>query len=342
MTAIHHTDGSNRSVMDAFRALPGVVYRSDAVWSPRSESAIDDCLEDAASGAVALRAVVAGEAGHPRARAMAVLDRGASSIGPLEGWVGLFECVPGWEGAGVEVLLTCENWLRQHGVARLVAPRVDALRSGLLMDGFDLPHTIFTAHNPAFYAGVFADAGYSVHSRMYGYTYSRDRVPSLPQVRPDGITVRHPDLTRPEEELERLEPLQAEVFGGVVGHVTRDRAGSGRLLRRLLPIMDPDLVEIAEDESGQVVGLLICLPDVWQHERPIDRARWISVAVAPAWRRRGVGIAMGLDVLGQLLSKGYQTLDGSWVREDNERAHSLVALLGGRRGRSFALLVKEL
>lgn len=341
MTAIRRTDGTDADVMRAFRALPEVVYRDDPVWAPQAESAVGDCLQDAAAGAVALHVMVAEEGHRPRARAMAVLDSQAGGIGLPEGWVGLFECEPGYQESGVAVLAACEGWLRRRGVARAVAPRVDALRSGLLVGGFDLPHTVFTAHNPPFYADVFAAAGFTERARMYGYTYSRDRVPSLPEIRPEGIRVRHPNLSRAEEELARLETFQAEVFGGGIGYVPRNRQGAGRLLRRLLPIMDPELVEIAEDDSGQVVGLLICLPDSWQRRRPVDRARWVSVAVAPAWRRRGVGIAMGLDVLAGLLAKGYRTLDGSWVREDNYRARSLVRLLGGEPGRVFALLAKE-
>jgi hypothetical protein len=274
---------------------------------------------------------------------MALLDSGTrEAAGPAEGRVGLFECVEGFPEAGTAVLGHCERWLRSQGAARAVAPRVDALRSGLLIDGFERPHSIFTAHNPPYYLGLFTAAGYEISTRMRGYVYSRRHIPSLPGVSPKGVRVRHPDLSRPREELARLEAFQAEVFGGSLGFVARDRQGSGRLLGRLLPIMDPELAVIAEDEAGGTIGFLLCLPDVWQRWRPVDRARWVSAGVAPGWRRRGVGLAMGVVLLERLLAKGYQTLDGSWVMERNDRAHLLAGMLGGESDRVFALLGKEL
>ncbi len=53
-------------------------------------------------------------------------------------------------------------------------------------------------------------------------------------------------------------------------------------------------------------------------------------------------VALPRRILERLLAKGYQTLDGSWVMEDNRRARSLVPLLGGEPGREFALLATEL
>jgi GNAT superfamily N-acetyltransferase len=343
MIEIRHTDGSSADLMGVFRALPEAVYRDDPVWAPDSEAAVTECLEDAAAGAIALDAVVATAGDRPLARAMAILDPSArDTAGAAEGWVGFFECAAGSLEAGVTVLRHCEPWLRSRGAVRVVAPRVDALRSGLLIDGFSLPHTIFTAHNPPFYLDVFAAAGYEVRTRMFGYSYSRARVPSLPELLPEGIRVRHPDPSRLDAELAGLEAFQAGVFGGGIGYVPRDRQTAGRMLGRLLAIMDLELVQVAEDDEGHVVGFLICLPDVWQRQRPVDRARWVSVAVAPGWRRRGVGIAMGVVLLERLLAKGYQTLDGSWVMEQNERAHFLSGLLGAEPGRVFALLTKEL
>jgi len=343
MMRILHTDGTSDDVMGAFRALPEAVYREDAVWAPEAESAIADCLEDAAAGATTVQAVVAAIGDRPLARAMAVLDpQGRTSTGGIEGWVGLFECEAGSADAGVAVLTECQRWLRARGAVRAVAPRIDPLRSGLLISGFGLPHTILTAHNPPFYVEVLGAAGFEVRTRMLGYTYSRERVPTLPALHPAEIAVRHPHPSQIDDELEKLEAFQAEVFGGSGGYVPRDRQTAGRMLRRLLPIMDLDLVAIAEDHTGRTIGFLICLPDVWQRRRPVDRARWVSVGVSPEWRRRGVGTAMGVVILERLLAKGYQTLDGSWVMEDNRRARSLVPLLGGEPGREFALLATEL
>ncbi len=38
----------------------------------------------------------------------------------------------------------------------------------------------------------------------------------------------------------------------------------------------------AEDCAGRTIGFLICLPDVWQRRRPVDRARWLYTAITRA------------------------------------------------------------
>jgi GNAT superfamily N-acetyltransferase len=114
-----------------------------------------------------------------------------------------------------------------------------------------------------------------------------------------------------------------------------------RLVSRLGAGLDPDLVLVAEDLVGETIGVLVCLPDVWQ-PRPPDadpnRARLISIGVAPHWRGRGVAVAMGRALTAVLLTKGYQTLEASWVRQDNRRPQVLARALGARVTRRFALL----
>ena len=86
---------------------------------------------------------------------------------------------------------------------------------------------------------------------------------------------------------------------------------------------------------------MICLPDRWQRP-PIDRARLVSVAVAPDRRRRRIAMTMGATLVERLLAKGYQTMEGSWIMAGNTRPQVLARALGGTPGRVFALLERGL
>ena len=69
-----------------------------------------------------------------------------------------------------------------------------------------------------------------------------------------------------------------------------------------------------------------------------DRARLLTIGVAPGWRSRGVAVAMGRALTDVLLRKGYQTLEASWVLRDNTRPQALARALGARETRRFELL----
>lgn len=323
-------------VLDAFRRMAAEVYATDPVWAPASEDVIDECLARAESGEIEIQAVVATHGDRAIARAMAITTPAAA-----EGWIGLFECLVGSTDAGRAVLEHCFEWLRSTGRASVVAPRIDELRAGLLVEGFDSPQTIFTAHNPRFYVDIFLGAGFTVRSRMVGYEFHRERAPTFRRLPLEAISIRTPDPAHLVGELERIEAFQDSVFGSGPGRVRRNRMASRSLSRRLLPLLDLDLVLLAEDDAGEVVGVLICLPDHWQPP-PVDRARLVSVGVAPGWRGRRVAMEMGAELVERLLAKGYQSLEGSWIRADNTRPQVLARALGGTPGRMFALLERDI
>jgi GNAT superfamily N-acetyltransferase len=323
-------------VLDAFRRVATEVYATDPIWAPASEDVINECLTRAASGEIEIQAVVARHGDRPIARAMAITDPAAA-----HGWVGLFECVPGSTDGGRAVLEYCVDWLRTTGRTSVVGPRVDELRAGLLIEGFDRPHTIFTAHNPRFYLDLFLSTGFAVRTRLVSFDFDRERAPTFRHLPLGAVTIRGPDRARPGDELERVEAFQESVFGAGPGRVRRSRTASRSLLRRLLPLLDLDLVLLAEDRAGVVVGVLICLPDHWQPP-PVDRARLVSVGVAPSWRGQRVAMAMGAELVERLVAKGYQTMEGSWIRADNTRPQRLARALGGTPGREFALLERDI
>jgi GNAT superfamily N-acetyltransferase len=333
--------------LEAFLALPARVYAADPWWAPRSEEVVHQRLADAAAGRIALHAVVAVVDGLPLARAAAIQEPAAvDADGRPEGWIGLFECLPDALGqaAGVAVLEDCRGWLTARGAGRVTGPRVDALLAGLLVAGFDQPQLVATAHNPPAYLDVVVRAGAVEVSRLLAYRFTRDRVPSFPAGIGRGIEVRGACPQQLADEVRRIHAFQRAVFRPGVGHLRRDEAATGRLAERLLPLLDPELVLLAEDRAGDVAGVLICLPDAWQERgegAAPDRARLVSIGVLPGWRRRGVALAMGAALAERLLTKGYQLLEASWVLGRNRPPQLLAAAVGARPSREFALFAWE-
>ena len=325
-----------------FDGLPAQVYAGDPLWSPASATVATQGFADAAAGVVGMHPVVVLRSGSPVARAAGIISQSGQGdrTGAQPGWLGLVECKPRELEAGRLAIEVCRSWLHAQGCVEVVAPRTTALMSGLLVAGFDRPQVILTPYNPPWYVELFAACGFQETSSMVALEFTRERVPRFIGSTDTRVHVRHIAPGRIPEELETIRVFQQGTFAGSPGHLDRTPEQMQQLVARLGEGLDPDLVMIAEDRVGETVGVLICLPDVWQPRPPgadPDRARLLTIGVAPGWRGRGVAMAMGRTLTGVLLRKGYQTLEGSWVRRDNLRPQVLARALGARETRKFAL-----
>jgi ribosomal protein S18 acetylase RimI-like enzyme len=326
-----------------FDGLPTQVYEGDPQWSPASGTVATQCFDDAAAGIVEMHPVVVLRSGRAVARAAGIINPKAPGTqpGPAQGWLGLVECSPEDHDAGQLGIEDCQDWLQAQGCSEVVAPRTSALMSGLVVAGFDRPQVILTPHNPPWYADLLSTCGFRETSAMVALEFSRKRAPRFLRLPDSRIRIRHVDTDRLLEELEGIRRFQADTFAGSPGHLDRTPDQMQRLVSRLGAGLDPDLVLVAEDRVGETIGVLVCLTDVWQPRPPgadPDRARLLSIGVAPHWRGRGVAVAMGRALTAVLLTKGYQTLEASWVRHDNRRPQVLARALGGRVTRRCALL----
>jgi len=323
-------------------ALAGQVYADDPVWVPQSESALASLL--AGGSNVFVRPLLCVDDGVPLARAVALLRPGAvdDHDHPL-GYVGFFECLEAHAEAGRAVLERAEAILGDRGAIAVQAPRVDNMLMGLVVEGFGLSQTVLTPHNPPYYADILLSAGYRVRERLVTYVFDRTSAPNLPATLP-GFVVRAFDRQRLDDEVRVFHTLQQEIFGDHPGWVARTLAEDRRTIEGFLPMLDDELVLIAEDGSGRPVGLLVCLPDVYRAFRgqPVDNARLISIGVLPGYIRKGVGLLMSLQLARNLIAKGYQTLEASWIRDSNLPPQELARRLAGCRGREFALFEKDL
>lgn len=336
--AVGH-DGDERA---AFDALPGIVYAGDPHWAPDSTVVAQQCFEDAAAGLIRMHPVVADRSGHVLARAAAIMDPAAADPGGgPQGWVGLVECRAGEREAGIAAVSACRAWLDDAGAVSVLAPRSSDLMAGLLVEGFDKPQTYLTAHNPPWYGAILHGAGLATLTTMRAFEFTRARAPTIRLAPVRGLLVRRADPGRIPAELAAVAGLQDAVFAGRSGHQRRSPEQMRRLLERLGPALDPDLVVLAEDPAGRTIGVLVCLVDLWQRRAPgaaPDRARLVSAGVVAEWRGRGVAVAMGRALAEVLLDKGYQTLEASWVMAGNPRPRAVVRALGARPTRRFALL----
>jgi GNAT superfamily N-acetyltransferase len=322
-----------------FYDLARQVYARDPAWSPHSEATLAPLL--ARTDGLFAQPLVYIQDGVILARAVAIMyPGGLNRNGKKPGYIGFFECLPQHPTAGRAVLEYAETLLGTHGAQTLQAPRVDNMLMGLLVAGFHLPQTVLTTHNPASYLDIFLQAGYQISERMHTYIFDRKSAIPLPFALP-GFKTRPFNRQNLDDEIRIFHHLQQEIFRFHPGWIPRSLEEDRRMITGFLPMLEDDFIIIAEARKAPV-GLLVCLPDVYQAARgqTVDNARLISIGVLQPYRQKGLGALMGLHLARNLLARDYQTLEASWIRESNTPPQNLARRFFGKKGREFALLEK--
>lgn len=337
---------ANDTALAAFGAVARTVYADDKVWARGSETLFIKHRDRHATGAAGLfRPFVAIDGGTPVARAVAIRqERALGEDGAPQGYVGYFECVKDRPDAAAAVLARCHEVLREAGAVSAQAPKADNQLFGCQTGGFDLPHLCLTPHNPPWYRALFQASGYSVRHRISAFVFRREHAHRIPLWPTMGRT-RTFDPTKLDREIADFHRLQPEIFGGRFGYVPRTLAEDRALIEGLLPVIDPELIVLAEDDSGRTIGILVCLPDFYQAlaGQPVDRVRIVSIGVLPRHVRTGVGTRMAARLMQNLLAKPqYTYAEASLVLDLNIPPQALADRFGAEPGREFVLLEARL
>lgn len=115
--------------------------------------------------------------------------------------------------------------------------------------------------NPAHDVEAFERPGLRVVSRYVSAVRPAD-VPPSGSAAPVGLRLRNFDLSRAEQDLTRIHALSLAAFAG--NHFYQPIALDDFLAsyRPVLPAVDPELVLLLEDETGELKGFLFAVPNL--------------------------------------------------------------------------------
>ena len=329
--------GVNSVLETKFWKLAKTIYSQDDKWSPQSETlhANSIALMQNQTG-VQIQGFLVEIETKVITRAVTVVFNQVNRA-----WLGLFEALE-QEAVAVQLLFkTCEATLKPQQIKEYSAPRLDHQIIGLQTGGFDFPQSILTPHNPAYYEQYFKQNGFSVSSKSISLIVRKKKL-ILTRLQLPWIKIRHFNLEKIAEEIEIFNKLQGAVFSGRAEYSPRTLAQDEVLIKSLVPMLDPELVIIAEDLKGSALGIIIALPDHYQSKKPLTRARIISMGTLPEFQAKGVGAMLVLHLAKTMVSKGYETAEVSWVLKDNQPPQTLSNRFGAEPGREFCLYQKQL
>jgi len=257
--------------------------------------------------------------------------RTAPSLGGVRtAALGAFSCDTLAHGA--DLIRRAVALLKAEGFGAVLGPMDgDTWASHRLVTESDgSPPFLLEPHNPAHYPAAFDAAGLSIVSR---YLSAERPTTSPPPARayPNGIKLRNLDKSRGEDELARLHALSLESFAS---NAFYQAIPVERFVASYAPVMgfvDPELVLLAEDQSGALQGFLFGIPNYAEGPRPEA-----VILKTYASRIKGLGSLLADEFHRRAYDKGFTRVVHALMHESNISAqHS--GKLGGRIFRRYAL-----
>lgn len=365
----------SRTERDQFIKFPWRIYKNDPAWVPpliiERKAFLDRKRHPFyLHGDAAL--FLAKRNGEIVGRIMASDDPNYNALHQSNvGCFGLFESTDDVDVAAA-LLERAAEWLRRRGRSEIMGP-IDYSTNyvcGLLIDGFQHPPTVLTAHNPPYYARLIEACGFEKVKDWYAWWFNPDNAPVSrlrrlvdARTRKTSVKIRPIDLRRLTDESQRLAAVFNEAWKNNWGFVPFTQAEAKNMATEMRPIIDPRMTLIAEIDNAPV-AFVICVPDInvalhringrltrfglpigliklLYHRRKIRTVRFVALGVLEKYRRAGIAEMLVLQVLEEGASRGFKG-ELSMTLEDNAMINRFIEAIGAQRYKTYRIFKRTL
>ncbi|HSS16407.1 MAG TPA: GNAT family N-acetyltransferase [Candidatus Dormibacteraeota bacterium] len=376
MSKIEISEVSSRRERNAFIKFPWRIYVNDPAWVPpliiERKAFLDRKRHpfykhgDAALFLARKNSEIVG-------RIMASDDPNYNSLHQSNvGCFGLFECVNNRDVAAA-LFERAESWLRERRRTEIMGP-IDYSTNyvcGLLIDGFQFPPTILTAHNPPYYRDLIESCGFTKAKDWYAWWFA-DPAKAVAQLRRLAArfnthcpaSVRSANLGNLRDESRRLRQIYNQAWEKNWGFVPFTEAEIEFMTSELKPLLVPEFAWIAEI-ANEPVGFTLCLPDInvvlcglngrltrfglpigliklLLYKRRIQKGRLIALGVVEKYRRAGIAEMLVLRVMEETMVKRGITGELSMTLEDNFMINRFLEAIGAHRYKTYRIFTRTL
>ena len=314
------------------------------------------------------QAFLASRGGRDVGRVLAhVWRRHARLHGERVGYFGFFACADDLDAAGA-LLEAAVAFARENGCHRLRGPfdMTAAQEMGLVTSGFENPPAVDMVHTPPWYPRLFESIGFRVCLRMTTWrnpdaaALDADAMTAVKRGSADPrIDVRPIRSDRRDEDMEHVRELINASFLGNWCFVPITREEWRLQVGTLVPLLDPELVLLAEVE-GVPVGVTFAVPDFnhvirrldgglihpgalgFLRRPPAPDAVVILFAVRKGYQGMGVSRMLNAALVRALRRGGYRGLSITWIATDNAASLAQAKALGMRLLHELAMVEREI
>ncbi|HEY8393111.1 MAG TPA: N-acetyltransferase [Capillibacterium sp.] len=358
-----------------FINLPWLLYKNDPHWVPPLKSEMWDTVNPKKNALMKLgpyQYFLAWRNGQPVGRIGTGIDEKLNrEKNRKEGYITLFESINDYDVAK-ELFDAALGWLKERGMTAVTGPQSptngDDYR-GLLVKGFDSEPVLLNSYNPPYYVEFFDRYGFTKFFDRYAFYYDLSK-PLTKRFEESvdllkkryNFTTRKLNLKKLDQELVGIQKLLVRAWPeNWPDMVPPSLAEIQDEVNQLLPVADQDLLVVAEDAQGKIVGLAIALPDYNQvfkrmngrlfpigflkflwYKKKINGGRSLILMVDPDYHKKGVSAAMYLQMFQNAIRKGYKYGEGSTIHEFNTKMVNDAIRAGGELYKIYRIYRKDL
>jgi hypothetical protein len=271
-----------------------------------------------------------------------------------------------------------ENWLRERGMRRILGPYSLSMNDdiGVLVSGFDTPPMVGMPYTPPYYAKHLSAEGYmkvkDVHAlRVALADIVTKHIAQLESVtarlRAEGrIAVRHLDPAVFAAEMRLALDIYNEAWTQNWGFLPVTEREAKQIIDQLAPVLPPQGVVFALAD-GEPAAMVVALPNLneiiadlggrlfpinwlkllWRLRfRKPKAARVILTGVRPRYRRSALSATLVILMLAEVLNAArranIETVEFSWILEDNKPSLDGVHAIGAQLDKLYRIYAKAL
>src|ERR1700736_80647 len=360
----------SRTERDQFIKFPWQIYKNDPAWVPpliieRKAFLNRQRHPFYQHGDAAL--FLARRNGEIAGRIMVSDDPNYNTLHRSDvGCFGLFESIDDVDVA-TALFDTGADWLRGRGRSEIMGP-IDYSTNyvcGLLIDGFEHPPTLLTAHNPPYYARLIEACSFEKEKDWYAWWFVPAPAPlerlgriAKARARKYSPKIRPIDLRHLTADSRRLSAVFNEAWKNNWGFVPLTDAEAEHMAKEMRPVLDPRMTLIAEVDDAPV-AFVICVPDInvalrrvngrltrfglpigliklLYHRRKIRTVRFVALGVVEKYRRAGIAETLVLHVMKEGAQRGFSG-ELSMTLEDNVLVNRFIEALGASRYKTYRI-----
>ena len=276
------------------------------------------------------------------------------------------------------LLRTAEGWLRERGMRRVLGPYSLSINDeiGILITGFESPPMIGMPYTPPYYAARLEAEGYRKAKDLHALrVVLADAVPQrfnqidriTAQLRADGrLGVRFLEPEHFADEIRLGLDIYNEAWAANWGFVPVTGREVNHLIDQLAPIVPRECVVFALAD-GEAAAMLVAMPNINEFLADLDgrlfpigwlkllwrlrfrKVKSARIALAGIRRRyagSGISTALLTLMLASIVKTGQaaniETVELSWILEDNKPSLEGCYALGGRLAKVYRIFSKRL
>lgn len=375
MSEIKISQVRSRADRDAFIRFPWRIYKNDPAWVPPlliERKAFLDRKRHPFYLHGDATLFLAKRNGEVVGRIMASDDPNYNSLHQTNaGCFGLFDCIDHLEVADA-LFRAAADWLRGKDRDEMMGP-IDYSTNyvcGLLIDGFQYPPTLLTAHNPPYYSNLIEHCGFTKARDWYAWWFSErpasaNRLREIASARAEkqGVRIRPVNLKDMAGEARRIRAVYNQAWEKNWGFVPFTEAEFEHMAKEMKPLLVPPATLIAEI-GNEPVAFVIAVPDINVALRHIDgrlmtfglplgllkllyyrtkirTGRLVALGVVEKYRRCGIAEMLVLQVMDEAFKRGF-TGELSMTLEDNVMVNRFIEAMGAARYKTYRIYGRSL